>query len=175
MKVTTFWHITLCSLVKVDMRYSGSNCSIIVSKLRLLKWVCCSPWWWRQQKPRKLKSTFTRLLSTHHELIPTRNAVLAAVQGSASNVGCYLTWKHSPLKEKWTRLLQCLSCPMFAFRLLITTSLYRWSVGSLPSTSPRTALRPFTPRKVQLVICGQYTSQYPRRMSSSIIDIYCDW
>jgi hypothetical protein len=37
-----------------------------------------------------------------HELIPARNASLAAMQGSASesNVRYYRTWKHSPLKER---------------------------------------------------------------------------
>jgi hypothetical protein len=36
--------------------------------------------------------------------------------------------------NKWTRLLQSLNCPMFAFWLWIITSPYRWPVGSLPST-----------------------------------------
>jgi hypothetical protein len=36
-----------------------------------------------------------------------------------------------PSKKKWTMLLQCLSCPMFAVRLWITTSRYRWSIWSL--------------------------------------------
>jgi hypothetical protein len=40
----------------------------------------------------------------------------------------------APQRQKWTRLLQCLNCPMFAVRLWITTSPYRWPVGSLPST-----------------------------------------
>jgi hypothetical protein len=68
---------------------------------------------------------------TVHELIPTRNASLVAMQGSArdSNVRYYPTWKHSTLTEMnktWT-------CPMFAVRLWITTPLYRWPIG-LPST-----------------------------------------
>jgi hypothetical protein len=37
-------------------------------------------------------------------------------------------------RKKWTRLLRCLNCPMFAVRLWITTYLYRWPIGSLPST-----------------------------------------
>jgi hypothetical protein len=42
------------------------------------------------------------MLSTDHELIPVRNASLAAMHGSAreSNVQYYPTWKHSPLKER---------------------------------------------------------------------------
>jgi hypothetical protein len=39
-----------------------------------------------------------------------------------------------PQEKKWTRLLQCLNCPMFAVRLWITAPLYRWPAGSLPST-----------------------------------------
>jgi hypothetical protein len=39
---------------------------------------------------------------TDHELIPARNATLAAMQGSASGskVRYYPTWKHSSLKER---------------------------------------------------------------------------
>jgi hypothetical protein len=42
------------------------------------------------------------VLSTDHELIPARNASLAAMQGSAtgSNVRYYPTWKYSPLKDR---------------------------------------------------------------------------
>jgi hypothetical protein len=62
-----------------------------------------------------------------------------------------------PSKKEWTRLLQFLNCPMFAVRLWITTSPCRWPIRSLPTTymlctSP--SLRTFTPRRVQLVICG---------------------
>jgi hypothetical protein len=39
-----------------------------------------------------------------------------------------------PSKKEMNKVLQCLNCPMFAVRLWITTSLYRWTVGSLPST-----------------------------------------
>jgi hypothetical protein len=55
---------------------------------------------------------------------------LAAMHGSASrsNVGYYPAL---PQRRKWTRLLQCLNCPMFAVRLWINTSLYRWPTGSL--------------------------------------------
>jgi hypothetical protein len=40
--------------------------------------------------------------ATDHELIPARNASLAAMQSSASgsNVRYYPTWKHSHLKER---------------------------------------------------------------------------
>jgi hypothetical protein len=42
------------------------------------------------------------LLSTDHELIPARNASLAAMQGSdsESNVRYYPTWKHSSFKQR---------------------------------------------------------------------------
>jgi hypothetical protein len=78
-----------------------------------------------------------QLQSTDHELIPARNASLAAVQGSASgsSVRYYPTWKHSSLRKKWIRLITMLpNCPMFAGRLWITTSPYRWPIGSLLST-----------------------------------------
>jgi hypothetical protein len=68
----------------------------------------------------------------------------------------------APQRRKWKRLLQCINCPMFAVRLWITTSPYRWPIGSLPFNRmlctpppPRTALRTFTPSRDQLVICGQ--------------------
>jgi hypothetical protein len=43
-----------------------------------------------------------RVQSTDHDLIPTMNASLAAMQGSAigNNVRYYPTWKHSPFKER---------------------------------------------------------------------------
>jgi hypothetical protein len=43
-----------------------------------------------------------KVQSTDNELIPARNASLAAMQGSASrcNVRHYPTWKHSPFKER---------------------------------------------------------------------------
>jgi hypothetical protein len=61
---------------------------------------------------------------------------------------------------------------MFAVRLWITTSPYRWPIVSLPSTcmllnSPRTALRTFTPRRDQLVICGQYIQ------NSAAVQFHC--
>jgi hypothetical protein len=40
----------------------------------------------------------------------------------------------APHRMKSTRLLQSLKCPMFVVRLWITTSLYRWPIGSLLST-----------------------------------------
>jgi hypothetical protein len=45
------------------------------------------------------------ILSTDHELIPARNASIAALQGSASgsNVRYYPTRKHSPFKEKMNK------------------------------------------------------------------------
>jgi hypothetical protein len=47
------------------------------------------------------KKVSVPLLSTDHELIPARNASLAAMQGSAkgSNVRYYPKLKHSLLKE----------------------------------------------------------------------------
>jgi hypothetical protein len=65
----------------------------------------------------------------------------------------------APQRKKWTRLLRCLICPMFAVRLWITTSLYPWPIGSLRPPawySLRPALRTFTARRDQLMICGQY-------------------
>jgi hypothetical protein len=43
---------------------------------------------------------------TDHELVPARNASLAAMQGSASgsNNRYYAMWKHSPLKERNERV-----------------------------------------------------------------------
>jgi hypothetical protein len=38
----------------------------------------------------------------------------------------------SASKEKSSRLLKCLNCPMFAVRQWITTSTYRWAIKSLP-------------------------------------------
>jgi hypothetical protein len=102
----------------------------------------------------------TYLQPTDHEMIPARNASLAAMKGSASgsNVYYYPTWKHSPLKKKWTRLLQC---PIFAVRLWGTTSPYRWPIGNLPSTcmvcTPPHCTKTFTPRGDQLVIWTQYS------------------
>jgi hypothetical protein len=48
--------------------------------------------------------------------------------------------------------------------------LYRWPIASLPSscmlcTPPRTALRTFTPRRDQFVICGQYVIYLDQRFS----------
>jgi hypothetical protein len=64
------------------------------------------------------------------------------------------------ITRKCALTLQNSNCPIFALKLWITTSPYRWPIGSLPSTyalySPRTALWTFTPRRDQLVICGQY-------------------
>jgi hypothetical protein len=37
-------------------------------------------------------------------------------------------------RKKWTSLLRCLNCIIFAVRPWITTSLYRRPIGSLPST-----------------------------------------
>jgi hypothetical protein len=72
----------------------------------------------------------------------------------------YPTWKHFALQwKKWTRLLQCLNCPMFAVRLWITTSLSlttrKSSVHLHALYSLRTALRTFTPRRDELMVCGQ--------------------
>jgi hypothetical protein len=97
------------------------------------------------------------ILSTGLELVPATNASLATMQGY------YPTWNHSPLKERNEQgcLLQCLNCPMFAVRLWITKFLSltnrKSSVHLHALYSPRTALRTFTPRRDQLVMCGQYT------------------
>jgi hypothetical protein len=56
-----------------------------------------------------------------------------------------------PSKKKWTRLLQCLNCLVFAVRLWIITSLYRLPIGSLQSTCmlcipPALHWGPYTPQ-----------------------------
>jgi hypothetical protein len=62
-------------------------------------------------------------------------------------------------KKQINKAVTMRNCPMFAVRLWITTSLYHWPTGSLPSTcmvcTPPIAMT-FTPRMDQLVICGQY-------------------
>jgi hypothetical protein len=58
--------------------------------------------------------------STEHELIPARDASLAAIQGSAtgSNVRYYLTLKHwAPKKETNTAVIMLPNCPMFEVTL----------------------------------------------------------
>jgi hypothetical protein len=95
-------------------------------------WKPLNGWCWRSIS--EFRRHFTsykirsevRLLSTDHELIPARNASLAAMHGSVSgsNVRYYPTWKHSPFKG----LLQCLNCRMFAVWIWITTSPYRFFV-----------------------------------------------
>jgi hypothetical protein len=83
-----------------------------------------------------------------------------------------------PQRKKWTRLLQCLNCPMFAVRLWITTSPYRWSVGSLPSTCmlctppPHCTKDVYTPRRDQLVICGQYDSVLTKILFVCLLVVY---
>jgi hypothetical protein len=75
------------------------------------------------------------VLSTDRGLIPARNASLAEMHGSASFRSLLSNVKtFAPQRKIWTRLLQCLNCTMFAVRLWITTSPYRWPIGSLPST-----------------------------------------
>jgi hypothetical protein len=80
----------------------------------------------------------TKVQSTGHQLIDARKECESC--GNArfrerkwcsllSNVKTF-----APQRKKWTRLLQCLNCPMFTVRLWITTSLCRWPIGSLPST-----------------------------------------
>jgi hypothetical protein len=63
-----------------------------------------------------------------------------------------------PSKKEMNKAVTMLKLPMFVGRLRITTSLYRWPIGSLPSTCMvlHTALRTFIPRRDQLVICGYY-------------------
>jgi hypothetical protein len=103
------------------------SCALVRSS-RLLYALCLSA----RQQPSYVPGNIV-LLSTDHELIPARNAGLAAMHGSASrsNVRYYQTWKYSPLKGiNKHGFLQCLNCQTFAVR--ITTSLYRWPIGSLP-------------------------------------------
>jgi hypothetical protein len=104
------------------------------------------------------------LQSTDHELIPPRNADLAAMQGSASgsNVHYYPTRKHSPLKERneqgyyynASKLPDvCSEAINHYVSLPLTNS--KSSVHLHALYSPHTALRTFTPRRDQLVISGQ--------------------
>jgi hypothetical protein len=71
------------------------------------------------------------------------------------------------------------NCRMFAVRPWITTSPYRIPVGSLPSTCmlcsfvlPRTALKTFTPRRYQLVICGQYIPCFLATECLLVLELY---
>jgi hypothetical protein len=74
--------------------------------------------------------------STDHELIPQGMRVLRQCKVPRAEV-MFVTINVktlAPQRKTWRRRLQCLNCPMFAVRLWITTSPYRWPVGSLPST-----------------------------------------
>jgi hypothetical protein len=97
------------------------------------------------------------LQSTDRELIPARNASLAAVQGSTSGSSAryYPTWKHSLLKERNEQ--GCYSVIQTARCLQLGYESTKWksSVHLHAFNSPRTALMTFTPRRDQLVICGQ--------------------
>jgi hypothetical protein len=96
----------------------------------------------------------TILQSTDHELIPTRNASLVAMQVSASgnNVRYYPTWKHSPLKERKNKAVTMLKLPdvcNWAMNHYISLSLTsrKSSVHLHALYSPHTALRTFTPHR----------------------------
>jgi hypothetical protein len=126
--------------------------------------LCCSvttePWY--TTAVLFLVILYLSVLSTDNEFIPTRNASLAAMHGSASgcNVHCP-TWNIRPSSKEMNKAVTMLKLPMFAVRLRTITSLYRWPIGSLPSTCmlltpSRIALRALTPRRDQLMIYGQY-------------------
>jgi hypothetical protein len=63
-------------------------------------------------------------------------------------------------KEMSKAAIMLPKCPIFAVKPWITTSPYRWPIASSVHLyyfySPHTALRTFTSRRDQLVICGQY-------------------
>jgi hypothetical protein len=61
------------------------------------------------------QTSIAHVQSTDHELIPARNASLAAMQGSASGMFVTIQCENiRPSKEEMNRLLQC---TMFAVRL----------------------------------------------------------
>jgi hypothetical protein len=107
----------------------------------------------------------TEVLSTDHELIPARNASLAAVHGSASgtNVVRYQrTWKHiRPSKKEMNKAVTILKLPgvcSLAINHCLSLSLTnrKSPVHLLALYSPRTAQRTFAARRDQHAICGQY-------------------
>jgi hypothetical protein len=71
----------------------------------------------------------------------------------------FVTVQSEKIRPSKKELNKPWKCPMFAVRLWITPSPYRWPIGSLPSTcilcTPGIVLRTFTPRRDQFVICGQ--------------------
>jgi hypothetical protein len=119
--------------------------------------------------------------STDHELILARNASLTAMQGPASrsNVRYYPTWKHSPLKERneqgctIIQTARCLQLRCESLRLLIAD---QQEVFRPPASFilPRTALRTFTHRRDQLVICGQCSHLPPWQVAPSDL-VFCQY
>jgi hypothetical protein len=59
--------------------------------------------------------------STDHKFIPTRNASLAAIQGSASGI-MFVTIQRENIGPSKKEMNKAWTCPMFAVRLWITTS-----------------------------------------------------
>jgi hypothetical protein len=97
-----------------------------------------------------------QLQSTYHELIPARNASLAAIQGSGAEV-MFVTIQRENIHRSNKEINKAVT--MLKLSDVCTTSPYRWLIASLPSTcmlcSPRTAVRTFTSRRDQLMICGE--------------------
>jgi hypothetical protein len=130
------------------------------------------------------RSETVRVQSTYHELIPTRNASLAAMQGfaSGSNIHYYPTWKHSPSKE--INELGCYKLPdvcSYAMDHYVSLSL----TNRKPSFHlhvlyfPRTALWTFTPSRDLMVVCGQSSTPYETTClstnSSRMKTFYCSY
>jgi hypothetical protein len=60
------------------------------------------------------------------------------------------------ITRKCALTLQNSNCPIFALKLSLSLTNRKSSVHLHALYSPRTALWTFTPRRDQLVICGQY-------------------
>jgi hypothetical protein len=85
---------------------------------------------------------------------------LAAMQGSAngSSVRYYPTRKHSPLKERNEQVMNMLDvCSAMNRCVSLSLTNRKSSVHLHALCSPRTAVRTFTARWDQHVICGQYS------------------
>jgi hypothetical protein len=117
-----------------------------------------------------------QIQSTYHELIPARNASLAAMQGSpsGSNVRYYPTWKHSPLKERnekgcynaWTA--RCLQLGCESLRLFIADQYEIFRPSPCPVLHQHCTKDVYTPqgstRDPWTVQCG--SSQYITHISN---------
>jgi hypothetical protein len=108
----------------------------------------------------------SQVLSTDHELIPSRNTSLAVMHSSGAEVMFVIIQRENicPSKKEMNKAGTMLKQPDVCSWLSITTSLYRWPIGSFPSTcmlgTARTALRMFTPRRDKLAIDLVFLPQY---------------